>query len=1020
MSLKRLLLCLIASLTIFVILPDNEIGIIESASNATSWQTANIPGQGAEHGWLLADGSDITCLASDSTGIIYAGAIGLSSNLYKSLDDGKSWQAIGSGGDTITDMVIADDDTLYSATAYQVYKCINDTNMVVASLSSRLTDPDTVISSIDVSPYNGSYAILVGTKNQNNGQFGGLYVIYGDVLMQWQDLGLAGCDVYSVAFSPQFSEDNCIVALASDETHTFVTWKVGSGNWAGSIANAELKDGKTGNPLAEIETAKIAFPDNYSSDLTGGNCVLYTAVNTGTNNGDVYAVYGRHNPEQSISEDLDVASSYGQNSIDIKGFGICGSLGDMHMMAGASSSSHIYISSDNGNSWQQSKKSPTGGQVTDVLMSADYKNSGRAYSATGGSGSAFSVSYDYGINWNQCGLIDTTPDIVIEAAVSPDYDNDRTVFLLGWGNEYSVWRSTDGCESWQRVFSGDPSVSTVIDKIALSPQYEVESNVLYMCGSENGNATLWKSDDNGQSFITRSMPFAVDCWEIIDDTSFCIAGFDGSNALLYRTVDSGARYKYKSTVGNQSLTSIALSPNYLSDRAVLAGNCNGGVYISTDEGITFSPLGNISSALAGSVSVAFDAAYGVNNTVYAAGGMPGNGIYRFVIGESSVWKSIDSTLPSGAMVGNLVVSGNGVLYSANFQQVGAGGGIERCINPASAHFFETFSNGLYDDTTLTGIGLRGNTVWSIDTTRNALLFFKDTLSEQISLISPADNSIVKGVASGDEIKGILLDWEAQEGAGSYRWQLSDNPNFFPSSIIAEDTTTAGSVKLDLPETDDVYYWRIRAISPLLSPWSEIWSFNTQAIIEPDAPVLVSPSAGAVNIPVNAMFQWTAVEGAHSYEVEISIGHDFSSPVIRLADAAALPVNAWQNTDNFAYNTTYYWRVRAVNADVTGGWSGVGVFSTGASDITQTPVSTDTVQPQPTQTLTSYKTVEKVTTAVSTQYQTLTVTQTQQTILPVEQSAVIPYWLYYSFGFMALLIVVLLAVILIIVIKNDSK
>jgi carboxypeptidase C (cathepsin A) len=103
--------------------------------------------------------------------------------------------------------------------------------------------------------------------------------------------------------------------------------------------------------------------------------------------------------------------------------------------------------------------------------------------------------------------------------------------------------------------------------------------------------------------------------------------------------------------------------------------------------------------------------------------------------------------------------------------------------------------------------------------------------------------------------------------------------------------------------------------------------------------------------------------------------------------------------------------------VAGGWSGVGVFATGVSDTTQTSVSTGTVQPNPTQTLTSYTTVEKVTTTVSTQYQTLTVTQTSQTIVPVEQSAVIPDWLYYSFGFMAFLIVVLLAAILIIVIKR---
>ncbi|MDD4923798.1 MAG: hypothetical protein PHF74_03040 [Dehalococcoidales bacterium] len=1017
MAIKRLIVCLMAALTAFVIIPYANGSIAESATNIAGWQQANIPAPGAEHGWLLAAGSDITCLAADSNGIIYAGVSGMPSNLYKSLDDGQSWQAIASGSDTIADMVVTADDTLYYATSYSIYKSVNDVNTVVASLSGSLTDPDTVITSIDVSLYNGSYAILVGTKNKIGGQFGGVYVIYSDGLMQWQNLGLAGCDIYSVGFSPRFPEDNFIVALASDETHTFVTWKEGGGAWGGTIGNAVFREGGTGNPVVLTETAKIAFPEDYRSDVYSDNCVLYAALNTGTGNGDVYAVYGRQNPGQSIAEDLDVAAAYGQNGIDISGLAVCGSIGDIRIMAGASSNGNIYISPDGGNSWQQNRKSPSGEQVTAVLMSADYKNDGKAYSATTGSESAFSLSHDYGINWNQCGLIDTTLDVIIGAAVSPMYDNDETVFLLSWGNGQSVWRTTDGCASWQRVFYGAADSFINIDKIALSPQYGNASHTLYFCGSDNGNATLWKSDDKGQSFFARSMPFAADCWEIIDDSSFYIAGFDGANALLYRTVDSGAHYKYKSIVGNQSLTSIALSPNYSADKTVLAGNCNGGVYLSTNEGISFTPLGNASSLLKVSVSVAFDADYEVNNTVYAAGDMANNGIYRFVIGETTAWEAIDGTLPPGAMTGNLKVSQSGVLYGVNYQQVGAGGGIERSIDPSSAHFFETFTGGLGEGATLTDLWLSGNTLWSIDTTHNLLLFFKDTLSQQVGLSSPSDNSIVKGMVSESNIRNVLLDWEALEGAGSYRWQISDSRSFSSSSIIAEGTTTAGSVKLNSLETGNVYYWRIRAVTPLLSPWSEIWSFTPQAIIEPDAPVLLSPAAGAVNVPVNTMFQWTAVYGADSYELEISTQYDFASPVIQLAGATAIPLNAWQNPDDFTHNTTYYWRVRAINADTVGSWSGAGVFATIAADLTQTSTSSSVMQTQSTQTLASFTTVEKTTTVISTGLPTITIIQTQGTSAPVQQTLTIPDWLYYALGFMALLIVLLVAAILVIVAKR---
>ena len=435
MAIKRLFICFTAALTALLLIPDGNGSIAGSASNSARWLQANIPEQGAEHGWLLASGSDITCLAADSKGILYAGVTGMPSNLYKSLDNGQSWQAIGNDSELIIDMVVTADDTLYYATSYRIFKSADDKNILLATLPDSFTEPDTVITSFDVSPCNGSYAILVGTKNKNSGQFGGAYVIYGDMLMQWQDLGLMGCDVYSIAFSPSFREDNSIVALLSDETDTVITWKEGSGAWGRAVANAVLKDGETGNAVVVTETAKIAFPDDYSSNTDSGRCVLYAALNTGTNDGDVFIVYGRNTPKQSIAEDLGVAASYGEERIDITGLDICGNTGNICLIAGASSSTDIYISSDGGNSWEKSGKPPSGEGQTAILMSVDYKNSGKAYSVTTGNESAFSVSYDYGIDWNQCGLIDTTLDIIIDAAVSPEFDNDKTVFLLGWGKQ---------------------------------------------------------------------------------------------------------------------------------------------------------------------------------------------------------------------------------------------------------------------------------------------------------------------------------------------------------------------------------------------------------------------------------------------------------------------------------------------------------------------------------------------------------------------------------------------------------
>jgi hypothetical protein len=353
------------------------------------------------------------------------------------------------------------------------------------------------------------------------------------------------------------------------------------------------------------------------------------------------------------------------------------------------------------------------------------------------------------------------------------------------------------------------------------------------------------------------------------------------------------------------------------------------------------------------------------------------------------------------------------LYAGNQQQVASGsvpkGGVERSL--CAADPFETFVRGLETNTTLTDLKLCGSTLWSIDTTHNNLLFFKDTLSEQVNLISPANRAIVKGNASWGKIKGVLLGWETLEGAGSYNWQVSKNAGF--SSIISEGTTIAGSVLTDLPETDGVYYWRVRAVTPLLSPWSETQLFSLQALIPLTTPQLKTPAPGAVNVPLSALFQWDKINSASGYELEISAENDFQNPFICIRGNDSLPINAWQNSAEFEYNRTYYWHVRAVNEDTIGDWSAVGVFATIDREDSQTTVTTDTSQPQITQTVT----VEKVTTALVTEFGTVTVTQTEQVTIPIGQEDSIPDWFYYAFRFMAIVIVLLLAAILVIVMKR---
>ncbi|MFC1931755.1 hypothetical protein ACFLXJ_06115 [Chloroflexota bacterium] len=382
------------------------------------------------------------------------------------------------------------------------------------------------------------------------------------------------------------------------------------------------------------------------------------------------------------------------------------------------------------------------------------------------------------------------------------------------------------------------------------------------------------------------------------------------------------------TAGSQSLHSIALSPNYVQDETILVGNSDGWVYWSNDNGTSFESLPSdaTSAPHTGAITVAFDSNFGNNNTVYAASDTAGEGIYRFIVGTSSEWESIDSNLPGGGTLNQIMASPDGTLYAANSQ---ADGGMERCLDPTYSlgPTFETVTRGLSDNATLSGLWQYDHRLWSVDTTNIKLLTLTDTLTSPITLTSPLDNAAGTGTLINYTISNISLDWEAMEGATSYQWQLDYDTDFSSVPSGFEDSTKASSVRLPTLEPATTYYWRVRTSEPVLSPWSDKWSFTTGLDTEAIALKLENPKAGAAGVPTKPIFQWSAVPGADTYELLVSTDVNFANPSIMKTDAYALSTTAWQGNTSLNYDTTYYWKVRAIGANTYSDWSAVSAFTT---------------------------------------------------------------------------------------------
>jgi len=561
-------------------------------------------------------------------------------------------------------------------------------------------------------------------------------------------------------------------------------------------------------------------------------------------------------------------------------------------------------------------------------------DSDRAYAATGGTESAFSITQDSSV-WNQVSLIDTAITSIVDLAPSPSYSQDNTLFMLTWGGERSLWRSLDGGTRWERVFTSTMTNVGSLSLVELSPQYGDGSQVVFLAGTSNGNPAIWRSTNNGQTFHSPLTPrdstgatFPVDIWAIVNDTTLFIGSFGGGNGLVYHTTNSGLSYSTPAVAGSQTLNSIALSPNYEQDETILIGNTSGWVYWSEDNGVSFEPLppGATSAPLTGSITVAFDLKFSSNNTVYAASDTADEGIYRLSIGTRAAWESIDGTLPTGGKLKQLIVSANGTLYATNFN---GDGGMERCLNPTYplGPTFETVTSGLDSGATLSGLWLGDDQLWTIDTTNVKLMTYPDRLTQPVTLTSPSDKASGIGTIINYTINNVSLDWEALTGATNYRWQLNYTTDFSTVPTGFEGDTRASSVRLPALAPATTYYWRVKATEPVLSPWSAKWSFTTSLGDEAIAPNLISPKAGAREVPLKPIFQWSAIAGADSYELIVSTDINFNNPAILKCDGYTLPSTAWQCNPGLEPGTTYYWKVKAISSGTHSAWSAVGAFAT---------------------------------------------------------------------------------------------
>lgn len=89
---------------------------------------------------------------------------------------------------------------------------------------------------------------------------------------------------------------------------------------------------------------------------------------------------------------------------------------------------------------------------------------------------------------------------------------------------------------------------------------------------------------------------------------------------------------------------------------------------------------------------------------------------------------------------------------------------------------------------------------------------------------------------------------------------------------------------------------------------------TATVPAPAAPTLASPSDGATGVSTSPTLSWHASSAATSYRLQVSTNSNFSTTVV---DQSGVTGTSY-SVSGLANNTTYCWRVNAMNAGGTSG------------------------------------------------------------------------------------------------------
>jgi len=920
------------------------------AADEEEWSAYDIPETGEDGDYFIDSTIDdsVGPIARDIDGYFWAYVeFGAGEDeIVKSLDtEGRSWEITmysdaddGVEGDDVVAIVCSseDADVVYAADADQVFKTEDsgDTWAEVSDISAATGWPATngAVTCLTVGYASDEPHVYAGVVDTDSSAFGDVFHI-NDVAFggTWEELDL-DYDVYGIGASPDFDNDTLVVAIATDEAASYAATNRGAdvGVW-NTDTDLEQDDGGV---YALTEASDALFPADFDEDDAFEYYVgVVGDANDADDLGGVYRVYGEADDEFDLLDDV---------IADIVSLDIVGDVGATYQLAGTSAAD-VWYSDDDGDSWEQASAEgiqPTGSAYAYVICGDDIADNGIGWAAVDGTDAAVSMTTDGGASWRGISLIDEALATVDGLALSPSFASPGYMFLLTDTNN-SILRY-DG-SNWERVYEAT-QYGSAIDLVAVSP--EIDSDDTVFLGLTSG-PTIFFSEDNGDIFEeTRNAPDDLVSLLIIDNETIIAGGVVGTTGTVWVTDIQGRRTWDEYEVATAAGDIVSLVAN---GDTLLAGDDESQIFISEDLGETWDEVGDLAAEVSstGDAYACFDT--DDPTTIYAASD---DVIARFLdVGElDEDWEVFDTDVDADAdndfndAVG--ILCEDGVVYAASDDAmvVDDAGAMMRCLNPledlddVDLSEFEQVNAGLtattdnFDSLDMTSGSI---ILWAYDISTATVWTYTDTLTVPVVLVGPADGS------SSERTAYVTLAWTGLDNADSYEvlWDYDPDFIYLPTTSTGGETTYLSvDTSVDLGE---IIYWKVRAEAPVLSRWSDVWTFTVALGVGQWNPffggVPEVPYNGATNVPLTPTFAWNAADWATGYEFELADNSDFTSPII----STTVTTTVTASDVELDYSTTYYWRVRAVSASSQSAW-GVGTFTTLAEPAA--PVEPGPVEP----------------------------------------------------------------------------